>query len=148
MTSTNVEPYGMGAPEPGSSLRRMAEQIESQMDTIDALEREVLAEKSTIAVLLAEAELGHDVIAQLLAEVQDQRGTIANLRKALSTNRDIGAAIGILMAGQKVSKEEAFAILKAASQNGHRKLHEIADDVLYTGTLPSPEPAIANRDAN
>jgi AmiR/NasT family two-component response regulator len=60
---------------------------------------------------------------------------VANLRQALESNRRIGVAIGVLMARRSVTEQAAFDLLRAASQNQHRKLREVADDVVYTGDL-------------
>jgi GAF domain-containing protein len=60
---------------------------------------------------------------------------ILHLERALASNREIGAAIGVLMAQHRVTREQAFDLLRMASQNGHRKLVEIARDVVDTGTL-------------
>jgi signal transduction histidine kinase/DNA-binding response OmpR family regulator len=60
----------------------------------------------------------------------------ANLRIALGTNRQIGAAIGILMHGHGLTNEEAFQLLRQTSQRLNRKLRDIADDVVRTGDLP------------
>ena len=59
-----------------------------------------------------------------------------HLRVALGTNRQIGAAMGILMARHGCSAEEAFTALRVTSQHLHRKLRDIADEVVFTGTLP------------
>lgn len=67
-----------------------------------------------------------------LAKSQDQ---VANLEIALASNRDIGTAIGILMIAHLATQEEAFTMLRTASQHGHRKLREIANDVIFTGSL-------------
>ena len=58
-----------------------------------------------------------------------------NLELALQTNRSIGTALGILMATQKVTSEEAFLCLKNVSQRTNRKLRDIAEEVIYTGAL-------------
>ncbi|MDT4925684.1 MAG: hypothetical protein QOG01_3397 [Pseudonocardiales bacterium] len=60
---------------------------------------------------------------------------IVNLERALASNRDIGVAIGILMALHRVTREQAFDLLRIASQGRHRKLAEVAKDVAETGTL-------------
>lgn len=60
-----------------------------------------------------------------------------NFAAALSSSRQIGTAIGILMAQRKVSSDEAFALLRAASQQLNRKLRDIAAEVEETGELPS-----------
>jgi signal transduction histidine kinase/DNA-binding response OmpR family regulator len=61
----------------------------------------------------------------------------ANLEKALSSNRQIGTAIGILMALHKTTADTAFTLLRTASQHTHRKLYDIAEEVNATGTLPT-----------
>lgn len=58
------------------------------------------------------------------------------LRRALETSRTIGAAMGILMATHKVGLDDAFQLLRSASQNHNRKLRDIALDVLELGCLP------------
>jgi hypothetical protein len=60
----------------------------------------------------------------------------AHLHTALQSNREIGAAIGVLMAHHKVTEPAAFELLRTASQTLHRKLRDIAADVVQTGTLP------------
>jgi hypothetical protein len=67
-----------------------------------------------------------------LAKAQTQ---VVNLEIALGSNRDIGTAIGILMNSQLVTQDEAFTLLRLASQHSHRKLREIANDVIFTGAL-------------
>ena len=64
-----------------------------------------------------------------------------HLRTALETNRDIGVAIGILMATKLVTKQEAFDALRITSQHTHRKLHLVALDVIESGELPRFAPA-------
>ena len=58
-----------------------------------------------------------------------------HLAVALDTNRDIGAAIGILMATRPRTKEAAFNVLRIASQDTNRKLGDIAAEVIESGTL-------------
>jgi hypothetical protein len=48
----------------------------------------------------------------------------------------IGTAIGILVARESIVRSEAFERLRSASQNLHRKLHDIAEEVCETGVLP------------
>ena len=59
-----------------------------------------------------------------------------HLRIALTTNRTISAAVGILMAQQLITYTQAFQQLTEASQLGNVKLAAIAEHVLDTGTLP------------
>lgn len=60
----------------------------------------------------------------------------ANLNRALVTSRQIGTAIGILMSIHKVTADQAFTMLREASQHLHRKLYDVAEDVQTTGALP------------
>jgi hypothetical protein len=68
------------------------------------------------------------------------RDRVEHLRTALDTNRQIGAAMGILMARHRCSYENAFTALRVASQHQHRKLREVADEVVFTGVLPTRHP--------
>lgn len=69
------------------------------------------------------------------------REKAANLQQALNTNREIGAAMGIIMATHKVTRDSAFTLLRIASQNSNRKLIDIAADVVDTGMLPPAIPS-------
>jgi hypothetical protein len=61
-----------------------------------------------------------------------------HLTIALQNSREIGQAVGILMATHKVTAEKAFDLLRTASQHGHVKLHQVAKEVTLTGELPQP----------
>ncbi|MCE0764435.1 GAF and ANTAR domain-containing protein [Pseudonocardia kujensis] len=58
------------------------------------------------------------------------------LDEALRSSRDIGTALGILMAHRLVTRGQAFDLLRTASRRLHRKLREVALEVVETGTLP------------
>jgi AmiR/NasT family two-component response regulator len=74
-------------------------------------------------------------IQSLENQARIDRDKIANLEMALITARRIGAAMGVLMARHRVTDAQAFDLLRQASQNKQRKLREIAEDVILTGTL-------------
>ena len=74
--------------------------------------------------------------AALAAQNGIQARQIENLETALETSRQIGVAIGILMARQLVTYERAFAQLVEASQYLNRKVRDVAVDVRETGQLP------------
>jgi DNA-binding response OmpR family regulator len=63
----------------------------------------------------------------------------ANLERALASNRQIGTAMGILMARLKLTDEQAFDLLRKTSQNRHRKLRDIAEEVILTGEISNPQ---------
>ena len=84
----------------------------------------------TAALLAAFATIALSAARQ--AERADQ------LQQGLTTNREIGAAVGILMATHGISNDEAFAMLSRASQRLNRKLHEIATGIVRGETGPGP----------
>lgn len=59
-----------------------------------------------------------------------------NLRAALQSSRQIGTAVGIVMAQRLVTSEDAFAELREASSRLNRKLNDIAAEVERTGEIP------------
>ncbi|MDQ1748997.1 MAG: hypothetical protein QOE71_53 [Pseudonocardiales bacterium] len=76
-----------------------------------------------------------DHAAIALANARDHDKS-ANLEMALLSNREIGVAMGILMARHAVSQQQAFDLLRSVSQTTHRKLRDVAADVTLTGELP------------
>jgi PAS domain-containing protein len=83
--------------------------------------------------------IGMDLTARVTTRELERRSAdaaTANLQVALASNRRIGTAIGILMAHQRITDAAAFELLREASQRTHRKLRDIAEDVVLTGTLP------------
>jgi hypothetical protein len=56
----------------------------------------------------------------------EHQTSVENLRRGLDTNREIGKAVGLLMAAHSVDDEEAFAILRSASSRTNTKLAAIA----------------------
>jgi len=71
-----------------------------------------------------------------LVALHEAEAEAANLETALQSNREIGVAMGILMAHHKVTRDDAFALLRQTSQTLHRKLRDIASEVVQTGELP------------
>ena len=71
----------------------------------------------------------------LLVTAMLARGRATNLVRALESNREIGVAIGILMQRHQITREAAFDLLRAASQDTNRKLSAVASEVADTGML-------------
>jgi len=69
------------------------------------------------------------------AAAAEHREHVDHLQLALKSNRLIGMAMGILMAQHRLTDEQAFDLLRIASQNSNRKLADIAREVTETGTL-------------
>jgi AmiR/NasT family two-component response regulator len=57
------------------------------------------------------------------------------LEAALDHSRDIGAAIGILMALRRLTREQAFDHLRRASMARNVTLHVLALEVVETGSV-------------
>ena len=66
------------------------------------------------------------------------REKASELERALITGREVGVAIGVVMATYKITQEDAFALLRMVSQNTNRKVVELAQEVVKTGTLVLP----------
>ncbi len=63
------------------------------------------------------------------------RHKAVNLTYALTTNRDIGVAMGVLMTRYCLTRDQALDLLRITSQRSNRKLHDIAVEVADTGVL-------------
>jgi ANTAR domain/GAF domain len=87
-------------------------------------------DQASVGVALVLATHGAVVLSEQLATNRAD-----NLMKGLQSNREIGVAMGILMQGHRFTRQEAFDVLRVASQNSNRKLADIAAEVADTGTL-------------
>jgi len=58
-----------------------------------------------------------------------------NVQLALRSTREIGMAIGVLVARYGLTRVRAFDLLRIASEDTKRRVHDIALDVIDTGTL-------------
>ena len=59
----------------------------------------------------------------------ERQTSAENLRRGLESNREIGKAIGLLMAAHKINDEEAFHLLRSASSRTNTKLATLADTI-------------------
>lgn len=87
---------------------------------------------STLSIHALDLLATHSAIA--LARVTAQTEN-SHLKNALESNRNIGMAMGILMARHNLTSAQAFDLLRLSSQHVHRKLVDIALDVIHTGQL-------------
>ena len=81
--------------------------------------------------------------ASVAAQVVDERSTLEDLGRGLQEallSRDvIGQAKGVLMERLKIKPEDAFDLLRRASQQLNVKLREVARDVAETGDFRGPK---------
>lgn len=139
-----------GAQPDLNALSQRVDALEADVETLraraddanqwaTASDERVEADRRRIDDIELRLDLDREMIAELQADgVLGQENT-AHLMEALRSSRQIGAAIGIVMAHRKVSEQVAFEILSLASQNANRKLRVIAGEVIYAGdvsTLP------------
>jgi len=79
----------------------------------------------------------HDQMNQLRdLAIGEFETTVGQLRRALQTNRTIGTAVGMVMTQFGLDQQRAFQVLVRSSQQGNRKLNDIAAEVVRTGSLP------------
>lgn len=60
----------------------------------------------------------------------DEHRRAEELQRGLETNREIGKAIGLLMATHKITADQAFQVLRRASSELNRKLADIARELV------------------
>jgi len=70
---------------------------------------------------------------------QHDERIVANLHDALASREIIGQAQGILMERERITAEQAFEVLRRASQHLNVKLREVAQALVDTGEDPETE---------
>jgi len=71
---------------------------------------------------------------------EDEERRIENLHSALSSREVIGQAQGILMERERIAPDQAFDVLRRASQYLNIKLREVAQTLVDTGERPETGP--------
>ncbi|MFJ4776327.1 GAF and ANTAR domain-containing protein [Streptomyces sp. NPDC088762] len=101
------------------------------------------ADLTDLRALAAQAT-GAIALAQRIA---DARVFAADLQTAMASRSVIDQATGIIMGQQRCSAEEAFAILRTASQHRNVKLRDLCTDLVtnITGTPPPDGQALRAR---
>ncbi|MFQ1001440.1 ANTAR domain-containing response regulator [Modestobacter sp. SSW1-42] len=64
------------------------------------------------------------------AEIAELRREVCQLREGMASRAVIERAKGVLMRGHGVGEAEAFALLSDLSQRSHRKVRDVAADLL------------------
>jgi GAF domain-containing protein len=79
---------------------------------------------------------------RLAYALAEQAALAEQLESALASRSTIDQAIGVIMGQNRIPADEAFAILRGASQHRNVKLREVAAAVIesLTGQAPSPPP--------
>ncbi|MEO6628724.1 MAG: GAF and ANTAR domain-containing protein [Aquihabitans sp.] len=83
-------------------------------------------------------------LATLALETADERGEdelrLVNLHRALATRELIGQAQGILIERERITGDQAFDVLRRASQHLNIKIREVASTLIETGETPATGP--------
>lgn len=73
-------------------------------------------------------------------ERADEEQHVVNLREALETRELIGQAQGILIERERITADQAFDVLRRASQHLNIKIREVASTLVETGETPPSGP--------
>jgi GAF domain-containing protein len=74
---------------------------------------------------------------------EDEERRAVKFQAALSSREVIGEALGILMERERISSDQAFDVLRRASQHLNIKLRAVAENLVDTGEDPDTGPAAA-----
>lgn len=118
-----------GSPPPGAGGGRPRRPLVASLNIYGA-HPHAFDEQAVITGLLLATHARTAIEATLATQRADHLDT------ALESSREIGTAIGILMARHVITRQQAFTALKVTSQRLNRKLRDIAVDVTDTGELP------------
>ncbi len=82
---------------------------------------------------------------EISRRMSEQAELNEDLKSALASRRVIDQAIGIVMARENCDADAAFGVLRRTSQNEHRKLREVAIEVVTKtgGVRPTEAPVFA-----
>jgi ANTAR domain/GAF domain len=90
---------------------------------VDRAKAAILASLASLALSVAQSH-------------EDEERRALGLEAALSTREVIGEALGILMERERISADQAFDVLRRASQHLNVKLREVAQNLVDTGENP------------
>ncbi|WP_282948752.1 ANTAR domain-containing protein [Cellulomonas endometrii] len=102
-------------------------------------------DEATLADVQAFAEDAGRALA-VAARVEEQARVNADLKQAMASRTTIDQALGVIMAQNRCSPEEAFAILRRASQHRNAKLRDVAAQIVTRVSGAEPHSANEFRD--
>jgi hypothetical protein len=119
----------------GSAAHARERSRELRMQLSDTRARLAMLRKSGVDGRGRPVDAGPDLYKQVYEQLVSATERIGHLETALTSNRRIGIAIGIIMARHHVTDTAAFDLLREQSQVRNQKLRDLAEDVIYTGSL-------------
>jgi len=118
-----------GARSWAAEVREQARRLRREAAATLASTADTAAGRGSAAPASVPAEAGWR---SRLAAAEDRA---AQLELALASNRRIGIAVGIVMARLHLTDGQALELLRDASQRRNVKLRELAEDIIYTGSV-------------
>lgn len=142
MTITTTAPRNDGTARPAGrtavmdarALHDWARRARGRAEDLMVRSASALARSGDLQVLVRPHAVPADPV-ELADLLMAAEARIANLERALLSNRRIGMAVGILMARRRVTEQQAFDLLRQQSSLHNVKLAAIAEEVVYTGDL-------------
>jgi GAF domain-containing protein len=99
---------------------------------VDRAKAAILASLASLALSVAQSH-------------EDEERRALNFQTALSSREIIGEALGILMERERINADQAFDVLRRASQHLNIKLREVAQNLVDTGEDPDTGTAWTGR---
>lgn len=141
--------------DPSTQWPALAEQVVRQTPVRSAAGFRIIAADEKIGALnlfsdrvggISEHSTDQAIILAAFASVAvtslHQKREARTLAAGLESNREIGKAVGLLMAFHKISDSAAFDLLRKASQDMNIKLAEVAREVVEHHNTGHPPPRI------
>lgn len=69
------------------------------------------------------------------ADLWNLRKTEQQLQTALNENREVSMAVGLLVERRRISRQQAFDVLRATARTQRRKIGEVAEEILSAAEL-------------
>ena len=128
-----LEASPVGVPGAGSEPGQATAALAFFAQDEKAFPLQVIAEARSFAVLAARS-------LQMAMGLHSVRSLAADLRSALDSRTSINVACGVIMAQNRCSYQEAFAILAKASSHRNIKVRRVAEDILAGLPEGAPNP--------
>ena len=81
-----------------------------------------------------QSRIDRELLLELQADRLLQTEQVGHLEEALASARRIGAAVGIVMAQHRMTEEQAFGVIRKASNDRNAKLRHVAEDIVESGS--------------
>jgi GAF domain-containing protein len=115
------------APDSQAGALSLYARFPAAFGVVDRAKATILASLASLALSVAHSH-------------EDEERRSENLNAALGTRETIGEALGILMERERITADQAFDILRRASQHLNIKLRDVAQNLVDTGESPDTGP--------